>query len=110
MAKNTLFSSETEKLVLGTVPLALGESLAFAYSVRKRSWKPYVLFEAVTIGAAWLFVRSYYKNTNYCCPDCGEIFKPSAGAFMRAPHTPHTRKLTCPACHHKTWMNEVRKK
>ena len=44
--------------------------------------------------AAVLEVKAGY----YECPDCGELFVPSIGEYVKGYHTITKRRLTCPRC------------
>lgn len=50
---------------------------------------------AVGVGAASLLE---VKASYYECPNCGELFKPSVGDYIKGYHTFTKRRLTCPKC------------
>lgn len=58
------------------------------------------------VGIAYL-THNYYCQINYLCPLCHQTFKPIFKHFILAPHTPKTRKLTCPHCHQTNYCIEV---
>lgn len=54
----------------------------------------------------WMVYR-YYQKVAYLCPHCHKSFVPTFRAFSLAAHTPKTRRLTCPHCHHKSYCLEI---
>ncbi len=82
-------------------------------------WASIVLW--ITSGLWWLFVLwaciavpwgtavsvYYFKNVDYICPECHEIFKPNFKEAFFAYHTPKMRRLTCPKCGRKGLCIEV---
>ena len=44
-----------------------------------------------------------YKNTEYKCNECGEIYKPTKDAYTLGMHVPGRRFMKCPYCHTKNW-------
>lgn len=49
------------------------------------------------------------NNVSYLCPNCQNVFNPKTLDFIKAQHTPKTRKLTCPDCHETHFCIEVPK-
>ncbi|WP_295746839.1 MerR family transcriptional regulator [uncultured Limosilactobacillus sp.] len=49
---------------------------------------------------------SYYQHSIYLCPHCRCEFVPRFKNWVFAPHTPNTRKLTCPTCHQRNFCVE----
>ncbi len=64
-------------------------------------WQPFALGMAVVIALGIWMSRRYYLGVAYICPQCHEVFKPRFRTIFWAPHTPTTRKLTCPRCGHR---------
>lgn len=48
----------------------------------------------------------YYQHSIYLCPNCRCKFVPQFKNWVLAPHTPNTRKLTCPTCHQRNFCVE----
>ncbi len=95
-------------LILGVgIPLELIEIGTLIYAVKTGIWWPFIAGIAlVIVGAIWLSAY-YYKNVEYICPRCHEVFKPTFGQTFWAAHTPSTRKLTCPKCGHRGYCVET---
>ena len=66
---------------------------------------------AVSIGVSVAFGIAasciYFKNVEYICPQCHEVFSPNIKEALTAYHTPKMRRLTCPKCHHNGLCIEV---
>lgn len=87
--------------------IELIEVATIALWVAKGIWLPFVLGLCIMIPlGVWASV--YYMNhVAYICPECHEVFQPSKLENFFAPHTPTTRRLTCPHCSHKGFCVEV---
>ena len=62
---------------------------------------PYLIYNSVTV------TTFMHKHVSYFCPSCYRIFKPTLWEFIKAPHTPKSRKLECPHCHKVQYCPEV---
>ncbi|MEQ9763430.1 MerR family transcriptional regulator [Streptococcus jiangjianxini] len=60
------------------------------------------------LGLIWA-TYYFYKQLVYLCPNCHQTFQPNYWEFAKAPHTPKTRKLTCPHCQVKSSCLELAK-
>lgn len=69
----------------------------------------YVIAEVILAPFAVWFTKNYAQNVAYICPNCHHVFQPNFKTFFFAPHTPKTRKLTCPHCHEKSYCIETAK-
>lgn len=70
-------------------------------------WWPFAVGMSLVLAmGVWVSVY-YFKNTAYICPVCHTVFKPFFKEAFFASHTPRTRKLTCPQCHHKGFCVET---
>lgn len=70
-------------------------------------WWPFAVCMCAVIAACiWVSVY-YYRNVAYICPQCHATFRTSFKEMFWAPHTPKTRKLTCPHCSHKGFCVEI---
>ncbi|MGV3161757.1 MerR family transcriptional regulator [Streptococcus hyovaginalis] len=86
-------------------------SIFLAKQFPQITWlKPLAWFVGVIylVGLLW---SSYYfsRQVFYLCPACHKTFQPTYRAFAKAPHTPKTRKLTCPHCNVKSSCLELAK-
>ena len=93
--------------------------LATGLPVTAFQWVSIILW--ITRGMWWLFVIwaciavvygvwvsiYYFRHTEYICPECHEIFKPTFKEAFFAYHTPKMRRLTCPKCGEKSLCVEV---
>jgi DNA-binding transcriptional MerR regulator/DNA-directed RNA polymerase subunit RPC12/RpoP len=70
-------------------------------------WWAFVIGMIIVSVLAIILVKVYYKNTSYICPQCEVKFKPTMKQFTWAPHTPKTRKLTCPECGYRGFCVET---
>ncbi|MCQ9306414.1 MerR family DNA-binding transcriptional regulator [Staphylococcus hyicus] len=98
-------------LTYKTIGIATGATLIewmahYQSYKRKKVW-PSVLGITSSIAAAAYITQTYYHSVSYMCPTCHHVFKPEFKAWLLAPHTPRTRKLTCPACGFKGYCLEV---
>ena len=89
------------------IPVGLVELGTFVHGIRKRDWKPFLAFELTAIPAALALVKFYRERVAYLCPHCHTVFQPEAREWFFAPHTPTTRKTTCPNCNTQDWCTEV---
>ncbi len=70
-------------------------------------WLPFVLGMGVVVALeVWVF-RYYTRRTAYICPGCHHVFAPTLREVLWSYHTPRTRKLSCPRCHHKGFCVET---
>ncbi|MGM9884205.1 MerR family transcriptional regulator [Streptococcus hyointestinalis] len=102
------FVSSWVKLALLTF-LFIGVVYVLGYYFEGQLWAQVLgvslalLFLLVLI---WMVYR-YYQKVAYLCPHCHKPFVPTFRAFSLAAHTPKTRRLTCPHCHHKSYCLEI---
>lgn len=61
-------------------------------------WLPFAIGMPCVLALIAGVVALAYRNLAYICTDCGKKFRPSFFRFLFSPHTPKTRKLTCPYC------------
>lgn len=88
-------------MLLSAIPLAIIQWGSIILWIATGVWWPFLIYVAVGIPYAIWISRYYFKNVDYICPQCHEVFKPRFKEAFWASHTPTTRKLTCPKCGHK---------
>ncbi len=93
--------------ILAGIPLAILQWFSIIFWIVTGTWWPFVLWLVLSIPFGVLFTRYYYKHTDYICPECHQVFKPSLKEVFWANHTPTARKLTCTACGHKGFCVEI---
>ena len=77
------------------------------YWIKSGTWWPFAVGMCFVIAMGVWISAVYFRNTDYICPQCHEVFKPKFKEAFFAKHTPKTRKLTCPRCGHKGFCVEV---
>lgn len=88
-------------MLLSAIPLAIIQWGSIILWIATGVWWPFLIYVAAGIPYAIWISRYYFKNVDYICPQCHEVFKPRFKEAFWASHTPTTRKLTCPKCGHK---------
>ena len=73
-------------------------------------WWPFAVYLGIAIPYGIWISSYYFRRVAYICPQCHEVFSPKLKEAFWANHTPRTRKLTCPCCHHKGFCVEIYKK
>lgn len=79
----------------------------FIYALCTGQWLPFAIGLPVVILSAIWIVRYYMKRVSYICPECHKVFIAEFWENFWAPHTPNTRKLTCPSCGKKGYCIET---
>lgn len=75
--------------------------------IRSGIWQPFAIgMVPVVLLGVWVS-RYYLKNVAYICPRCHAVFRPGGKEAFFAPHTPTTRRLTCPHCGRKGFCVET---
>ncbi len=75
--------------------------------VKTGIWWPFAIGMSVVVALVVWISSYYFRKTAYICPVCHEVFVPSFKEAFWARHTPRTRRLTCPRCHHKGFCVET---
>lgn len=71
-------------------------------------WWPFVCIGLPVLVALSIWISWYYfRNVDYICPDCHQVFKPKFKKVFWARHTSTARKLECPNCGHKGFCVET---
>ncbi|MEE1125290.1 MAG: MerR family transcriptional regulator [Acutalibacteraceae bacterium] len=100
------------KKVRGTM-LAVGfvmdaiEVSTFMLWIIKGIWVPFAIGMVLAVAMGVWISLYYFKNVEYICPECHNVFQPSLKEAFFANHTPKTRKLSCPKCNHKGFCVET---
>lgn len=92
------------------IPILVTYTALIIYMVlNPANWE--ILLAAVIISTAILLIwmiRQHAGKTSYVCPDCSHEFKVTPMKDFLSPHTPNTKRLTCPECGKKNWCPVVR--
>ena len=94
-------------LLLTAIPLGVFQWGSIILWITKGIWQPFLVWVLIAIPCSILLSRWYFRNVAYICPQCHAIFRPSFKEAFFAPHTPATRRLTCPSCGHRGYCVEV---
>ncbi len=70
-------------------------------------WLPFAIGMGVVIALGIGISYVYYHATSYICPNCHSVFHPKFKEMFWASHTPKLRRLSCPACHQKSFCIET---
>ena len=88
-------------MLLSGIPISVLQWGSIVLWALEGIWWPFVIWAVVAVPYGIWISRYYFKNVDYICPQCHEVFKPRFKEAFWASHTPTTRKLTCPKCNHK---------
>ena len=88
-------------MLLSAIPLGIIQWGSIILLITKGLWWMFLIYLVVAVPYGIWISRYYFKNVDYICPQCHEVFKPRFKEAFWASHTPTTRKLTCPKCSHK---------
>ena len=89
------------------IPAEIIEITTFILWIKTGNWIPFVSGMLVVILASIWICWFYMKQVSYICPECHKIFIAGFWENFWAPHTPNTRKLTCPCCGKKSYCIET---
>lgn len=84
-------------------------TLAFHWADQRHSLLLGGLTAAAFLVGVYGLTRYYYQKMVYLCPHCHKTFKPTYLSFIKAKHTPKTRKLSCPNCKATSYCLELAK-
>ncbi|MBQ6152504.1 MAG: MerR family transcriptional regulator [Ruminococcus sp.] len=111
IAHNMTNKKEMKKIhmtmLLTGIPVSLLQIAAIVLLIFTGIWWPLIVWAVIAIPWGILISKYYFDHTAYICPECHEVFHPSFKEAFFAPHTPKTRKLTCPKCEHKGYCVET---
>lgn len=74
-----------------------------------KSKTPVVSTISISIFYAIGLTHYYKSKVSYLCLNCQNVFNPTTFEFIKAQHTPKTRKFICPKCHETHFCVEVAK-
>ena len=94
-------------ILLMAIPLGVFQWGSIILWITKGIWQPFLVWALIAIPCGILISRWYFRNIAYICPQCHTVFRPSFKEAFFAPHTPATRRLTCPSCVHRGYCVEV---
>ncbi len=80
---------------------------AIVFGIRTGIWWPIIPIGTAVIALGVWISHLYYKHTEFLCPQCHTVFCGKFKEMFFARHTPKTRKLSCPHCHHKGFCVEL---
>ncbi len=89
------------------IPLEALEVSTLMVGILKGIWWPFAVAMCVSFVLEVILARYYFKRSEYICPQCHEIFRPTFREVFFAGHTSNTRKLTCIACGHRGFCVET---
>ena len=95
------------RLLLISLPLGILQWCSIALLIAKGIWWPLVVWAVVAVPYGIWLSKYYFNRVAYICPKCHKVFRPALKQAFWAPHTPNTRKLTCPDCGHHGFCVEV---
>ena len=94
-------------MILPAIPLGILQWAAILLWIFKGIWWPFIAWVVLVIPFGFWATRYYYRKTDYICPQCHEVFRPTMKEMIFANHTPKTRKLTCTKCGHHGFCVET---
>ena len=109
MKESLNLKSIRKKLWLATGIVGIIQYTGLVASIVTKEKEPFLSVTPVTIVYALVLTYYYKNNVSYLCPNCQNVFNPKTLDFIKAQHTPKTRKLTCPDCHETHFCIEVPK-
>ncbi len=92
---------------LTAIPLGVLQWTSIILCITTGLWWLFAIWTCITIPWSIVLMRYYYRNIDYICPECHNVFKPSFKEMFWAYHTPKMRRLTCPKCGRKGLCVEV---
>lgn len=94
-------------LLISGIPLNILQLITIVLWIVGGIWQPFVCYVLVVIPYGVWATQFYYRQVEYICPQCHEIFKPTLREMLWAPHTPTLRKLTCTCCGYRGFCVET---
>ena len=94
-------------MILPAIPLGILQWVAILLWIFKGIWWPFIAWVVLVIPFGFWATRYYYRKTDYICPQCHEVFRPTMKEMIFANHTPKARKLTCTKCGYHGFCVEI---
>ena len=94
-------------MILAGIPVGVLQWFSIIFWIVKGIWQPFIVWILIAIPFGVIASRYYYRNVDYICPECHEVFKPTKKEAFFSRHTPATRKLTCTECGHEGFCVEI---
>jgi len=108
MTKSKQLKSFYRRLWLSAGVIGVIQYTSIVISIIHRSALPFVKVLPLLVIYGIGIVYFYRHYIYYLCPNCHTRFKPGMWSFIKARHTMHTRKLSCPHCHETHYCAEVK--
>ena len=89
------------------LPISILQVAAIILWITQGIWWLFAIWVCAAIPWGIIISNYYFKNVDYICPKCHNIFKPTIKEAFWAYHTPKMRRLTCPECGNKGLCIEV---
>ena len=89
------------------LPISILQVAAIILWITQGIWWLFAIWVCAAIPWGIIISNYYFKNVDYICPKCHNIFKPTIKEAFWAYHTPKMRRLTCPECGNKGLCVEV---
>ena len=107
MKQKSKLSKMYTLMLLTGIPLAALQVTSIVLWITSGLWWLFAIWAAIAVPYGIGMSCYYFKRVAYICPDCHEVFVPRFREAFWAPHTPRTRKLTCPKCSHRSYCVET---
>ena len=95
-------------LLIGAILTILPWWGTIAWWILKGIWIPFAIYTPIHLIICLFLVQYLRRNTDYICPECNKVFRPTMRNFMFTSGN-KTRWLTCPECGHAGYCVEVYK-
>lgn len=109
MKQTSNLNSFRKKMWFSTGVISLIQYTGLIATIVKKDKTPFISTVPITFSYALILTFFYKNNVSYLCPNCQNVLNPNTFDFIRAQHTPNTRKLKCPKCHETHFCVEVSK-
>lgn len=94
-------------MILVGIPISVFQWVSIILWAAQGIVWPFIVWAPLAVTFGTMISVYYFKRVAYICPECGGEFRPRFKEAFFARHTPKTRRLTCPHCHHKGFCVET---